>query len=184
MRNALVLTESIKSRMGASFKTAFWEVRSEPFGSRHLDYRVQPSPTSWYCELSLLRRTDRLIDLPFQRSGELAVRCESNHQAHRRRTNDAMIAVQPTCRTLSGGEDQLQECSLHETAKVLGISVAAAKARLFHARTALRRNKRLLLNYGGAGPDSHKRFFLRHELHRSIRSVGCDRLCFSKTKFR
>jgi hypothetical protein len=25
---------------------------------------------------------------------------------------------------------------------------------------------------------------LRHELHRSIRSVGCDRLCFSKTKFR
>lgn len=33
----------------------------------------------------------------------------------------------------------LQECSLHETAKTLGISVPAAKARLFHARAALRR---------------------------------------------
>jgi RNA polymerase sigma-70 factor (ECF subfamily) len=30
------------------------------------------------------------------------------------------------------------ECSLHETAEVLGISVMAAKARLFHARAALR----------------------------------------------
>jgi RNA polymerase sigma factor (sigma-70 family) len=56
---------------------------------------------------------------------------------------------------------QLQECSMDETAKILGISVAAAKARLFHARTALRRNKALLLNHGGARPDSYKTFFLR-----------------------
>ena len=38
---------------------------------------------------------------------------------------------------------QLQECSLHETAEVLGISVAAAKARMFHARAALRRARQL-----------------------------------------
>jgi RNA polymerase sigma factor (sigma-70 family) len=38
---------------------------------------------------------------------------------------------------------QLQEFSMHETAKALGISVAAAKARLFHARAALRRTKEL-----------------------------------------
>jgi len=31
--NALVLTEPIKSRMGGFVQTAFWEVRSEPFGS-------------------------------------------------------------------------------------------------------------------------------------------------------
>ncbi len=37
----------------------------------------------------------------------------------------------------------LQECSTHETAKTLGISVAAAKARLFHARAALRGTKEL-----------------------------------------
>lgn len=35
---------------------------------------------------------------------------------------------------------QLQEFSMKETAKVLNISVAAAKGRLFHARAALRRS--------------------------------------------
>jgi RNA polymerase sigma factor (sigma-70 family) len=38
---------------------------------------------------------------------------------------------------------QLQELSLHETANALGISVAAAKGRLFHARAALRDRKEL-----------------------------------------
>jgi DNA-directed RNA polymerase specialized sigma24 family protein len=35
--------------------------------------------------------------------------------------------------------DQLQEHSLRETAQILGISIAAAKARMFHARVALHR---------------------------------------------
>lgn len=38
---------------------------------------------------------------------------------------------------------QLQDRSMRETAEVLGISVAAAKARLFHARAALRRSRRI-----------------------------------------
>ena len=38
---------------------------------------------------------------------------------------------------------QLQELSLHETAKALGISTAATKGRLFHARAALRGRKEL-----------------------------------------
>jgi RNA polymerase sigma factor (sigma-70 family) len=38
---------------------------------------------------------------------------------------------------------QLQERSMRETAEVLGISVAAAKARLFHARVALRKSRKL-----------------------------------------
>lgn len=38
---------------------------------------------------------------------------------------------------------QLQEFSIKETAKVLNISVAAAKGRLFHARAALRRSAAL-----------------------------------------
>jgi RNA polymerase sigma factor (sigma-70 family) len=37
----------------------------------------------------------------------------------------------------------LQECSLQETATVLGISAAAVKARVFHARAALRRMRQL-----------------------------------------
>jgi RNA polymerase sigma factor (sigma-70 family) len=38
---------------------------------------------------------------------------------------------------------QLQEFSIKETARILGISVTAAKGRLFHARAALRRASRL-----------------------------------------
>jgi RNA polymerase sigma factor (sigma-70 family) len=38
---------------------------------------------------------------------------------------------------------QLQQLSLHETAKALGISTSAAKGRLFHARAALRGTKEL-----------------------------------------
>ncbi len=35
---------------------------------------------------------------------------------------------------------QLQEHSMKETARMMGITVGAAKARLFHARVALRKN--------------------------------------------
>jgi RNA polymerase sigma factor (sigma-70 family) len=35
---------------------------------------------------------------------------------------------------------QLQECSMRETAETIGISLAAAKGRLFHAKNALRRS--------------------------------------------
>jgi len=38
---------------------------------------------------------------------------------------------------------QLQESSLHETAEILGISLGATKARMLHARAALRRAKEL-----------------------------------------
>ena len=38
---------------------------------------------------------------------------------------------------------QMQERSMRETAQMLGISVAAAKARLFHARAALKRSHQL-----------------------------------------
>jgi RNA polymerase sigma factor (sigma-70 family) len=51
---------------------------------------------------------------------------------------DAIAKLRPTLRK-AVELYQLQECSLHETAKVLGISVAATKGRLFHARAALRR---------------------------------------------
>jgi len=40
---------------------------------------------------------------------------------------------------------RLQECSMHETAKTMGISVAAAKGRLYHARVALRKSSVLRL---------------------------------------
>lgn len=55
---------------------------------------------------------------------------------------DAMRSLRPTIRkALELG--QMQEKSMRETAQMLGISVAAAKARLFHARTALRKSRQL-----------------------------------------
>jgi RNA polymerase sigma-70 factor (ECF subfamily) len=55
---------------------------------------------------------------------------------------DAIAKLRPTLRNVVELHD-LQECSLPETAEALGISVAAAKGRLFHARTALRRTAKL-----------------------------------------
>ena len=51
---------------------------------------------------------------------------------------DAIAKLRPTLReTVELYE--LLECSLHETANVLGISIVATKGRLFHARATLRR---------------------------------------------
>ncbi len=42
---------------------------------------------------------------------------------------------------------QLQECSIRQTAEVVGISVAAAKSRMFHAKIALRKSAGLKSMY-------------------------------------
>jgi RNA polymerase sigma-70 factor (ECF subfamily) len=55
---------------------------------------------------------------------------------------DAIAKLRPTLRNVVELHD-LQECSLHETAEALGISIAAAKRRLFHGRAALRRTPKL-----------------------------------------
>jgi len=58
---------------------------------------------------------------------------------------DAIAKLRPTLRE-AVELYQFLECSLHETANVLGISVAATKGRLFHARATLRRrHKKYLL---------------------------------------
>jgi RNA polymerase sigma-70 factor (ECF subfamily) len=44
--------------------------------------------------------------------------------------------------------NQLQECSMKATAERLGISVAAAKGRLFHGRVALRKSLRKSTHFG------------------------------------
>jgi len=51
---------------------------------------------------------------------------------------DAIAKLRPTLRK-AVELYQLRECSLHETAKVLGISIAATKGRVFHALATLRR---------------------------------------------
>jgi RNA polymerase sigma-70 factor, ECF subfamily len=52
--------------------------------------------------------------------------------------NTAILGLRPRARRVVELH-QLQEHSLRETAQILGISTAAAKARMFHARAALHR---------------------------------------------
>jgi RNA polymerase sigma factor (sigma-70 family) len=52
--------------------------------------------------------------------------------------NNAIGGLRPRARRVVEVH-QLQEYSIRETAQILGISTAAAKARMFHARIALRR---------------------------------------------
>ena len=56
----------------------------------------------------------------------------------------AIHSLRPTLRQVIEMK-QLQECSMRETAETMCISVAAAKARLFHAKLALRKSSILKL---------------------------------------
>jgi DNA-directed RNA polymerase specialized sigma24 family protein len=56
---------------------------------------------------------------------------------------------------------QLQEHSMKETAAIIGISVPAAKARLFHAKNALRKAPRLKSIRPAHTKHSHLPFIVR-----------------------
>ena len=56
---------------------------------------------------------------------------------------DEIAKLRPTIR--KAVEIQLQDSSSYETAEILGLSLTAVKAQLFHARAALRRSSRLHL---------------------------------------
>ncbi len=60
----------------------------------------------------------------------------------RRVLREAIVELRPKLRA-TVEVHQLMQASLQETAETLGISMAAAKGRLFHARTALRRAPRM-----------------------------------------
>jgi RNA polymerase sigma-70 factor (ECF subfamily) len=64
---------------------------------------------------------------------------ENYHRRERREIVDAAVGrLRPRSRKVVEVH-QLGEFSMKETAQILGISMAAAKARMFHARAALRR---------------------------------------------
>jgi RNA polymerase sigma-70 factor, ECF subfamily len=65
---------------------------------------------------------------------------EETYRLHERKQilNAAILGLRPRARKVVELH-QLQEYSLEETAQILGISTAAAKARMFNARTALYR---------------------------------------------
>lgn len=60
--------------------------------------------------------------------------------------NKAIQKLRPSLREVVKVH-QLQECSIRQTAEVIGISVAAAKSRMFHAKVALRKSPALKRMY-------------------------------------
>lgn len=78
----------------------------------------------------------------------------------------AINALRPTVRKVVELQ-QLQEHSMKETAQIIGISVPAAKARLFHAKVALRKAPRIK----SIGSGRSKRSYLPFIVH-SIPSSG------------
>jgi RNA polymerase sigma factor (sigma-70 family) len=87
-------------------------------------------------ETSELRSEQQLSDL----SPNPEDRCAKSERDAALR--DAIAKLRPSIRKALEIHT-LQECSLQETATALGISVAAVKARVFHARAALRRTPQL-----------------------------------------
>jgi RNA polymerase sigma-70 factor (ECF subfamily) len=61
---------------------------------------------------------------------------------HRKALREAIAGLRPSLRSVVE-VGHLKELSMEETAKVLNISIGAAKTRLFHARAALRRSTAL-----------------------------------------
>jgi RNA polymerase sigma-70 factor (ECF subfamily) len=64
---------------------------------------------------------------------------------------EAICRLRPTLREVIEIQ-QLQERTMRETADVMGISVAAAKARLFHAKAQLRKSRALKLMRASSTP--------------------------------
>jgi RNA polymerase sigma factor (sigma-70 family) len=75
---------------------------------------------------------------------------ESRYLEEERATTlrDAITSLRPSLRRVVE-LGQLEERSIKETAEMMGLSVAAAKARLFHARQALRKSRRLRALFNG-----------------------------------
>ena len=79
----------------------------------------------------------------------------------------AIRTLRPTIRKVIELQ-QLQEHSMKETAAMIGISVPAAKARLFHAKVALRKAPRLKSIRFGRANRAHLPFIVRA-------AIGCSR---------
>lgn len=83
----------------------------------------------------------------------------------------AISTLRPTIRKVVELQ-QLQEHSMKETAAIIGISVPAAKARLFHAKIALRKAPRLRVIRSARTKYSHLPFIVRSRPATSRRAMS------------
>jgi RNA polymerase sigma factor (sigma-70 family) len=81
----------------------------------------------------------------FQEAGDLAPDAEKRY-LQVERENALREAINELRPSLSVAVElrHLAEQPIHETAETLGLSLAATKSRLFHARAALRKSQKLL----------------------------------------
>ena len=90
---------------------------------------------------------------PHHETRDAAPNPEEAYAANERRRifREAVEELRPKLRDTV--DHQLRENSLQETAEILGISIPAAKARLFHAKTALRRAPQIRAICGSFKPE-------------------------------
>ena len=156
--------EDAEDALQDSFLCAFVHIRNFDGRSRFSTWLTRIAINS---ALMLLRRNrnspvvfrlqgdDPDAEPPWLRIADRAltpeVRCLKNEQINALRV--AIRSLRPRARRVIE-LGHLREGSVEETAKLLGISVSAAKARTFHARAALRKSPRLqLLKPAGSNKD-------------------------------
>jgi RNA polymerase sigma factor (sigma-70 family) len=153
LRAALRITqkhEDAEDAVQDSFLSAFLHLK---------DFDGRSSLSTWLtriainCSLMVLRKRRTSREMPMESSNEdgetvkiwepvdPALNPEKQYAAgqQERIVREAVRRLRPTIRTAIELR-QLEELSLKQTASKMGISLAAAKARIFHARRALRKS--------------------------------------------
>ena len=161
-----------------SFLRAFIHLKNFDGRSRFSTWLTRVAINS---ALMSLRKNRRSREIPMeepiessepwhQQLADPALNPEKRFAEHERETilREAITKLRPRIRE-AVEIHQLRECSLDETAKALGISLAAAKGRLFQARAVLRRVlKSAVPSIGQAhlrfGPSQMGKLF-RREMH-------------------
>ena len=170
--------EDAEDTVQESFLRAFIHLKSFDGRSRFSTWLIRIAINS---ALMSLRRNRASREIPMEEPIESSepwhqqvaaptLNPEERFAEHERETilREAITKLRPRIREAIEIR-QLQECSLADTAKALGISLAAAKARLFQARTVLRRVlKSAVPSTGQArvrfGPSQMGKLF-RREMH-------------------
>jgi RNA polymerase sigma factor (sigma-70 family) len=140
--------EDAEDAVQDSFLNAFLHLRDFDGRSRFATWLTRIAINSALGKLRKRRRTREVpMDEPspgVERGPDYEVpdsapNPEETYRLHERkkRVSTAIDGLRPRVRTVVEFH-QLKEYSLQETAQILGISTAAAKARMFHARAALR----------------------------------------------
>ena len=151
--------EDAEDAVQESFRSALVHVGSFDGRSRFSTWLTRIAINA---ALMKLRKNRGFREVPIEEStvpGEAPLHHETKDAApnseaadeRRRILREAIVELRP--RLGATVDHQLREKSLQETADILGISIPAASARLFHAKTALRRAPQIRAICGSSKPE-------------------------------